>query len=343
MMKAVRMVEVKRPLQEQQIPIPAIGPNDVLVQVKAAGICHSDAHYRAGVSPVEPLPLTLGHEVAGVVAEVGTAVTRLTPGDRVCIHYMTTCGDCEYCHRGSEQFCTSGKMIGKYRDGGYAEYIAVPARSVFHLPEAISFEHGAVMMCSSSTALHALKKTRLQAGETVAIFGMGGLGMSALQLAFALGASRVFAVDIKPNKLALAQQYGAIPVDATAYDPVQVILDETNGRGVDVALELIGLPLTMRQSLLVLGVMGRAGIAGLSDKSIDISPYRELMGKEAELIGVSDHLAAEIPLLLDLAQQGKLDLSQVVTSTVPLDAAAINGVLDRLDQFSSDVRVVITP
>ncbi len=343
MMKAIRMVEVKRPLQEQQIPIPTLGPNDVLVQVKAAGICHSDAHYRAGVSPVEPLPLTLGHEVAGVVAEVGTAVSRLIPGERVCIHYMTTCGDCEYCHRGSEQFCTSGQMIGKYRDGGYAEYIAVPARSVFPLPDAISFEHGAVMMCSSSTALHALKKTRLQAGETVAIFGMGGLGMSALQLAFALGASRVFAVDIKPNKLALAQQYGAIPVDAVAHDPVQVIMDETNGRGVDVSLELIGLPLTMRQSLLALGIMGRAGIAGLSDKSIDITPYTELMGKEAELIGVSDHLAAEIPLLLDLAQRGKLDLSQIVTSTVPLDAAAINGVLDRLDQFSSDLRVVIKP
>ncbi len=343
MMKAVRLVAVKRPLQEEQIPVPAIGPNDVLVQVKAAGICHSDAHYRAGVSPAEPLPLTLGHEVAGVVAEVGTAVSRLKPGDRVCIHYMTTCGDCEYCHRGSEQFCTSGQMIGKYRDGGYAEYIAVPARSVFQLPEAIPFAHGAVMMCSSSTALHALKKTRLQAGETAAVFGMGGLGMSAVQLAFALGAPRVFAVDIQPSKLALAQQFGAIPVDAAAADPVQAILQATNGRGVDVALELIGLPLTMRQAVQVLGIMGRAGIAGLSDKTFDIAPYTELLGKEAEIIGVSDHLAAEIPLLLDLAQQGKLDLSPVVTATVPLDAAAINGVLDRLESFSSDVRVVITP
>lgn len=342
-MKAVRLVAAQRPLQEQQIPIPTPGPHDVLVQVKAAGICHSDAHYRAGVSPAGPLPLTLGHEVTGVVQAVGTAVSRLRIGDRVCVHYMTTCGDCAYCHRGSEQFCTSGQMIGKHRDGGYAEFLVVPARSAFSLPAAISYAHGAVMMCSSATALHALKKTRLQAGETVAIFGMGGLGMSAVQLAFALGAGRVFAVDIQPPKLALAQQFGATPVDASAHDPVQAILAATNGRGVDLALELIGLPLTMRQAVQVLAIMGRAGIAGLSNQTFAIAPYTELLGKEAEIIGVSDHLAAEIPLLLALAQQGKLDLAPVVTTTIPLDATAINGVLDCLDRFSSDVRVVITP
>ena len=342
-MKAVQLIEPGKPLQLREVPMPEVGATDVLVQVMAAGICHSDAHYRSGLSPVEPLPLTLGHEVAGVVAEVGTAVSRLKSGDRVCIHYMTTCGDCEYCNQATEQFCTSGQMIGKYRDGGYAEYIVVPARSAFTLPDEIPFAQGAVMMCSSSTSFHALLKTRMKPGETVAVFGAGGLGMAAIQLAYALGAAVVYAVDIKEDKLALAESFGAVPVDAAGQDPVAAIMDLTNGRGVNVALELIGLPATMRQSVQSLALMGRAGIVGLSAQSFSITPYTELLNKEAEIIGVSDHLAAEMPLLIDLARRGKLDLSNVITETVALEAAPINHVLDRLDQFGKGVRAVIKP
>jgi 2-desacetyl-2-hydroxyethyl bacteriochlorophyllide A dehydrogenase len=342
-MKAVQLIEPGKPLQLREVPMPAVGPTDVLVQVMAAGICHSDAHYRSGLSPVEPLPLTLGHEVAGIVAEVGTAVTRLNPGDRVCIHYMTTCGDCEYCNQANEQFCTNGQMIGKYRDGGYAEYIVVPARSAFMLPDEIPFEQGAVMMCSSSTSLHALMKTRLIPGETVAIFGAGGLGMAAIQLAYALGAATVYAVDIKEDKLILAKTFGAVPVNATRYDPVASLTDLTNGRGVDVALELIGLPATMQQAVQSLAILGRAGIVGLSAKAFSITPYTELLNKEAEIIGVSDHLAAEMPLLIDFVRRGKLDLNNMITETVFLEEAPINHVLDRLDGFGKGVRAVIKP
>src|SRR2546427_3818586 len=199
-MKAVRLVEPGQPLELRDVPIPSPGPSDVLVRVKAAGICHSDAHYRAGKSRVHPLPLTLGHEVAGIVEETGPAVNNVKVCDRVCLHYLVTCGNCSYCKDGSEQFCTSCQMIGKYRDGGYAEFILIPARSVFQLPEKIPFEQGAIMMCSSATSLHALAKARLKPGETVAIFGIGGLGLSAIQLAKASGASKGFAVDINPKK-----------------------------------------------------------------------------------------------------------------------------------------------
>jgi 2-desacetyl-2-hydroxyethyl bacteriochlorophyllide A dehydrogenase len=342
-MKAVQLIEPGEPLQLRDVPMPTVGSKDVLVQVMAAGICHSDAHYRSGLSPVEPLPLTLGHEVAGVVAEVGTAVTRLNPGDRVCIHYMITCGDCEYCNQATEQFCISGQMIGKYRDGGYAEYIVVPARSVFVLPDEIPFEQGAVMMCSSSTSLHALMKTRLKPGETATVFGAGGLGMAAIQLAYALGAATVFAVDIKEDKLALAEKFGAVPVNAAGDDPVKTITDLTNGRGVDVALELIGLPATMQQAVRSLAILGRAGIVGLSAKEFSITPYTELLNKEAEIIGVSDHLAAEMPLLIDFVRRGKLNLNDVITETVALEEAPINHVLDRLDGFGKGVRAVIQP
>jgi 2-desacetyl-2-hydroxyethyl bacteriochlorophyllide A dehydrogenase len=342
-MKAVRLIEPNRPLELQHVPPPPLGPNDVLVRVKAAGICHSDAHYRAGRSRVHPLPLTLGHEVAGVVEKAGADVSGLRPGDRVCVHYLATCGQCAWCRRGLEQFCPAGAMMGKYRDGGYAELVLMPARSLFRLPDEIPFEQGAVMMCSSATSLHALRQARLSPGESVAVFGAGGLGMSAIQLARAAGAGDVFAVDIKPAKLQMAERLGAIPVNAALADPVQEIQRLTRGRGVDVALELIGLPLTMRQAVLALGIKGRAALAGISELTFEIAPYQEVLSKEAEIIGVSDHLASEMPQLLDWARQGKLDLSSVITRAVPLDADAINRTLDGLEKFGEDVRVVIQP
>ncbi|HEU5099734.1 MAG TPA: zinc-binding dehydrogenase, partial [Roseiflexaceae bacterium] len=331
MMKAVRMVGVGQPLELQEIPIPEIGPNDILVRVRAAGICHSDVHYRAGRSPVRPLPLTLGHEVAGVVEQVGASVTSVGVGERVCLHYNLTCGDCYYCSTGNEQFCPNVLMLGHYTNGGYAEYIAVPARNAVALPDEIPFEQGATLMCASATAFHALRKSRLKAGETAAIVGVGGLGMSAIQLARAFGALDVFAVDINADKLQLAASYGAIPVHARQVDPVAEIRRLTGGRGVDVAVELIGLPQTMRQTVQCLGVMGRAVIAGIGDQPLEIDTYRELLGNEAEIIGSNDHLLQELPLLVELARRKVLDTSRVVSRVVPLDAGAINQTLDALE------------
>jgi len=342
-MKAVRLVAVGQPLQMHKVSLPVVGERDVLVRVKAAGICHSDAHYRAGVSPAGPLPLTLGHEVAGVVEKAGAQVANVKAGDRVCLHYLVTCGDCAYCSRGNEQFCVKGKMIGKHRDGGYAEHILMPARSVVILPDEIPFEQGAALMCSSSTCFHALRKARMQPGETVSIFGAGGLGMSAIQLAQAMGALEVYAVDIVEAKLELAERYGAIPVNAAQTDPVAEIRRLTNGRGVDVALELVGLPQTMRQAMLSLAALGRAALVGLTKQSFEVYPYTELLGKEAEVIGSSDHLFSELPLLLEFARRGVLDLSDVITRTVPLDAQAINAALDELERFGGNVRTVIMP
>jgi 2-desacetyl-2-hydroxyethyl bacteriochlorophyllide A dehydrogenase len=286
--------------------------------------------------------LTLGHEISGVVAQVGDLVSGWRPGDRVCLHYLATCGHCPYCHQGTEQFCVSGQMIGKQRDGGYAEFIVVPARSVFPLPDAIPFEQGAVMMCSSATAFHALRKGRLAAGETVAIFGAGGLGMSAIQLARALGALRVFAVDLDAGRLALAERLGAAPVDAQAADPAVEIKRLNGGRGVDVALDFVGIPATLRPAIASLAPFGRAVAVGLGDQPVPIYPYQEIINREAEIIGCSDHLASEIPLLTELVRRGALDLAPVVTDVIPLDAAAINAALDRLERYGAGgVRTVI--
>ena len=234
-------------------------------------------------------------------------------------------------------------MIGKHRDGGYAEFIKVPGANAFLLPDDISFETGAIMMCSSATALHALKKARFKAGESIAIFGFGGLGFSALQLARAFDCGDVYVVEINPAKLATAANMGAITVDAKTADPVAQIKEATAGTGVDVALELIGSAKTMRQAVLCLGPLGRAALVGLMAEPMSIFPYTELINKEAEIIGVSDHLATELPALLEFARRGKLRFPPEILRVVDLDAAQINAALDALQDSIDHVRTVIVP
>ena len=321
---------------------PTPGPGEAVVRVRAAGICHSDAHYRAGTSPTADLPLTLGHEVAGEVAALADD-SDYRVGERVCLHYMATCGACDFCHDGHDQFCVHGEMIGKDRDGGYAEYIVVPERSLVALPDAVSFEEGAVMMCSAATSLHALRKSRLRTGENVAVFGVGGLGMAAVQLAHALGAANVFAVDINPAKLTMAATYGAQTIDANDDDPVAAIRERTAGRGVDVAVELVGLPETIQQSIATLAVGGRAAVAGITNQDVAVAVYRDVICREAELIGVSDHLKTELVELAGMVEAGRLNLAAGIARSLPLEAEAINEALNALDRFGDDVRVVIVP
>jgi propanol-preferring alcohol dehydrogenase len=234
-------------------------------------------------------------------------------------------------------------MIGKHRDGGYAEFINVPAKNAFVLPDDISFEVGAIIMCSSATALHALNKARLKPGESVAIFGFGGLGFSALQLARAFDCGEVFVVEINPTKLASAKKFGAVAIDARAGDPVDQIKDATNGKGVDVSLELIGSAKTMRQCVLCLAPLGRAALVGLTADSMAIFPYAELINKEAEIIGVSDHLASEIPTVIEFSRSGKLRFPTDALRVVDLDAKEINAALDAVQDSIDHVRTVIVP
>jgi threonine dehydrogenase-like Zn-dependent dehydrogenase len=199
------------------------------------------------------------------------------------------------------------------------------------------------MMCSSATALHALNKARLKRGESVAIFGFGGLGFSALQLARALGAREIYVVEINSAKLATISKFAGAAIDANAGDPVEQIKDATGGTGVDVSLELIGNPKTMRQAVLCLAPLGRAALVGLTKESMSIFPYPELINKEAEIIGVSDHLATELPTLIECARSGKLRFPSEALRVVDLDAREINAALEALRHSIDHVRTVIVP
>jgi propanol-preferring alcohol dehydrogenase len=177
--------------------------------------------------------------------------------------------------------------------------------------------------------------------ERVAIFGFGGLGVSALQLARALGAAEVFAVDIRAEKLSLAETLGAVAVDASRDDSLARLMGATRGAGIDVALDFVGVPAVMRQAVRCLAPRGRAVLVALSDQRLELDPYREILGREAELIGSNDHTLAELSELISFVERGALDLAPAVTATVPLDAAAINGVLDALEQSRAGVRTVV--
>lgn len=338
-MRALQLVAPGLPLELREIATPQPAADDVVVDVVAAGICRSDVHYRSGFPRVGPLPLTLGHEVAGTVAAVGPQVAEFNRGDRVCVHYQVGCGLCDYCKSGFEQFCRDGKMIGNGRAGGFADQIMIPSRNVIRVPEAVPLDHAAVMMCSSATSLHALRKGRLAAGESVAVFGVGGLGMSAIQLALIEGAATVFAVDINETKLARAEDLGAVPVNANL-DAATEILE--NG-GADVALDLVGSAAVMQQCLAALAPMGRAVAVGLTPDTFPVGPYTDLVSGESELIGASDHLTSEIVELLGHAASGRLVLDDIVERSVPLTAESVNATLDDLERFGNTIRTVIAP
>ena len=342
-MRALRIETHGQPLTAIDIAAPSAAPDEVVIRVRAAGICHTDANLRRGGSSSAALPLIPGHEIAGDIAAVGADVRDRAVGQRVCVHYVVSCAHCLHCRAGREQFCTTGQMIGAQRQGGYAEFVAVPARNTVELPDSISYVHGAVMMCSSATSLHALHRGRIAIGDTVAVLGIGGLGISAVQIARELGAARVFAIDRDAEKLSVAASLGAEIVNATDTDAVARVRELTDGIGVTIALDLVGAPVVTLQALHMLAVHGRAVAVGIHPHAMELPVYRTILGPEVELVGANDHLLSELNDLLAMAERGALDLTPVNVRTIPLDASAVNAVLDALDSYQAPFRTAIVP
>jgi len=339
-MKAARLHRIGDELSIDNVEVPKIGPNDVLVDIKAAGICHSDLNYRNGVVPIRRLPLTLGHEIAGVVEKKGDRVKGLKESDRVCVHYVVSCGRCVYCRTNRENFCVEYEMIGMTIDGGFAEYIKVPARSIMKLPKTVPFDQGSIIGCAVSTAFHALRRGRLAKGDTVLVNGIGGLGVHVLKLAKVLKAGRVIAIDVSDEKLKLAKRMGADDVvNASAEDPSEKIKETTQGRLADVVVDLVGVG-TIERMIDCVGKGGRMVLVGIGQKEMRISPYHTIIGKEMDLLGVNDHLSTELTELIRLVSSGKLDLSDSVTHRLPLEE--VNSGFKILEEkIGNPIRVVV--
>lgn len=320
-MTAARLHRVHAKLSLDRVPIPEISASDILIDVQASGICHSDLNYRDDVAPVGKLPIILGHEIAGLVAEKGTRVKGLEIGNRVLVHYVLSCGRCRYCLTNRENLCVKYGMIGKDVDGGFAEYSRVPVTSTVQLPDRIPFEQGAIMGCAVSTAYHALTRGRLKRGETIAIIGIGGLGMHAVQLAKTVfHAGQVVAVDRFDWKLKHAKRFGATDtVNVEDQDVTAALRRLTDGRFADVVVDFVGHEKTIQQGVNLVAKGGRLVVVGIGAGAVTISPYESLIGKEMEIVGVDDHLKSELIQLIDLVKSRKLDLSHSVTHRVSLE------------------------
>jgi D-arabinose 1-dehydrogenase-like Zn-dependent alcohol dehydrogenase len=321
-MIAARLHRVGTKFTIDRVNVPTIGEDDVLVEVKACGLCHSDMNYRDGVAPVGKLPITLGHEIAGVISKTGSRVKGVDEGDRVVVHYVVSCGRCSFCRSGFENYCLHYRMIGKDIDGGFAEYVKVPARSIVKLPEALPFEQAALMGCALPTAYHALKRGRIQPGDLVVIFGIGGVGIHAVQLAARVfKAKMVVAVDVLDWKLRMAKELGARAiVNAAKQDVPKAIGRITGGKFGNVVLDFVCHNRTMKQAIASAGKGGRIVFVGITNDSLQITPYKTLLGSELEIIGVDDHLYSDMTKLIQLIRGRRISLSRSVTHTVRLDA-----------------------
>jgi len=338
-MQAIRLTAPGQPLEAHTLPDPSPGEGEIVVDIRRAGICHTDAHYRAQEGRTV-LPVTLGHEIAGVVSAVGANVSSVAEGDRVALHYLTSCGECDRCLRHGEQFCTTGTMIGRHRDGGYAQRILVPAVNAVPIPDEVPFDAAAIMMCSTATAYHALRLASPESRDSLAILGLGGLGVSAVQLAKTFGITELYAIDVVPEKLELAASFGATPIDARN-DVRKAIYDATEGRGVDIVLDFAGNAGATHAALRALAAGGRLVLVAINLRELTIDPFSDVLAKERRIIGCSDHTRAELVELMELARTGAIDLSRAITRTVPLEAAPINGVLDELEARTGHLRAVI--
>ena len=305
LMRAARYYGPGTGLVVETLPVPEPGPGEALVRVTATGLCHTELQFLAGTLNLGVAPLTLGHEIAGEVAELGEGVHDLRPGDRVVVYYDNPCGECEWCQSGREHLCPNmGPQIGFTGDGGFAEYVRVPARNLLVVPEGLAAEEAATLCCSAATALHAVRAVaQVQPGETVLVYGVGAVGLAIVQLARLAGATAI-AVGRSAEKLALARDLGAdLVLNAREQDVVAETLRATPHEGVDVVFELVGAAETMTNSVAVLRRRGRLVFVGYGEDRLSVNPLH-LVLKELQVRGSLGNTREELREVLDLAAAG---------------------------------------
>jgi 6-hydroxycyclohex-1-ene-1-carbonyl-CoA dehydrogenase len=339
-MKAAVFNESGKPLNVRDWDIPEIGDCDVLVRVEACGVCHTDLHYiDHGVPTFKKPPLILGHETSGVVERKGDKVEDLSEGDKVLLPAVLTCGGCSMCRSGRENICEKMVMYGNHIDGAYAEYVKAPAKDVFRLPKEIPIKEGCIIADAVTTPYHAVyNRAGVRPGDTVAVFGCGGVGINTVQMCRSAGAS-VIAVDISEKKLEWAREFGAIEVvNPKSEDPAKRIKKLSLG-GVDISFEVIGNPDAIRQAFDSLRPGGRLCVVGYSAKDASISAAK-LMFREMDIVGSLGCRPVDYPRVIEMAKQGKIELKRQVTHRFELQQ--INEALQLL-RSGEALRIIVIP
>ncbi|MBA2245014.1 MAG: alcohol dehydrogenase catalytic domain-containing protein [Gemmatimonadetes bacterium] len=327
-------------LRIEEVPRPEPGPGEVLVEVRAAAMNHLDLWVRRGL-PIEiTMPHIGGSDVAGVIAEVGSGVTGVTVGERVVVNPSLWCGRCRWCIRGEESLCVHYRILGEHTNGGFAEFVAVPATNVYPLPESISFEAAAALPVSYQTAWRALiTRAALRAGEDVLVLGAsGGTAIATIQIAKLAGA-RVFAVTSGAESVARVRELGAdLVYDRTEVDFSREVYRETGKQGVDVVVEGIG-EATWTPSLRALAPNGRLVNYGATTGSKVVSDLRLIFWKQLQIIGTTMASRSEFEAMLRVALRG--EIRPVIDIVLPLDQ--VREAHERLEAGDQFGKIVLVP
>lgn len=317
-MRAAVLHAIGQPLRIQDVPIPSIGPEDVLVRSMACGICGTDLHIRDGWGYTPALPFIMGHEVAGIVAKTGEKVTRFTVGDRVVPNNFFTCGSCFYCRTNRETQCVQlDGILGVLKHaGGYAEYFAIPARQLFPLPDTIPFTEGGVIADAVVTAVHAVRRGRVAPGETVVIISIGGCSAAAIQVCKAYGA-RVISVVRSRRKAQRAHDLGADATIDSRDGDAKIALKELAERfNVACVIDGVGTAETLGLGMQTLTNGGRLVVLGYSQERYPIDP-RQVAVRELEVIGTRSGGREDTVEAIRLV--GSPGWKPIVTDTYPLE------------------------
>nr|WP_233204299.1 2,3-butanediol dehydrogenase [Halegenticoccus soli] len=337
---------------------PTLGPDEVRIEVDSCGICGSDLHeYVAGPIFVpdrdphpltgERLPITMGHEFGGVITAVGDGVSTHEKGQAVAVNPIVWCGECRYCVEGKYHLCESVGFVGlSGGGGGFSERVTVPAVQAVPLPDGVPTEHGALVE-PFSVGLHAVRRSGLQAGDSVAVFGSGPIGLAVVQAARAAGAGRIFVSEPREARRSLARESGADDlVDPTETDPVEYVHAETGG-GTDVTFEVAGIETTFKQALETAKADGRVTIVSIFEGEISMHPNTIVLGERA-VTGTLAYLGGplsdrEFGAVLRLFGDGELDPEALVTARIDLPDVVDEGFDELLDGESEHVKILVRP
>jgi 2-desacetyl-2-hydroxyethyl bacteriochlorophyllide A dehydrogenase len=302
-------------LKIEEVDCPRPGAGEVLVEVAANGLCHTDVTYYAAQIPekMRIYPLILGHEAAGKVVALGDGATGLAEGDSVLLPPVYGCGDCPSCNSGEDNLCRRSNMLGGTRHGAYAQYVALPARYAFKMNPSVELERACVAADAVSTVYYALKeRVSMKSGDSVAVFGAGGLGLAALNVARELGAAKLYAVDVREDSLEAARKLGAEVINATGKEKIFKELKSLSGDGIRIALDCVGLGSTISEAFGTVCKGGEVAVIGFTLEKVTLSAG-SFMGLQKRVGGSWGCPTRLFPEIVKLLEGGGIDFGVLVS------------------------------
>ncbi len=328
----------KMPIRE--VPVPEIGPDEVLIAVDSVGICGSDVHGYRGTTGRRKPPIIMGHEFSGMVDKFGTNVKGYNSGDRVIAQPLRTCGVCDNCKAGYPNICSNRDILGVNLNGAYADYVKVHKNMIFHLPEEMNFTQGSLVE-PLAVAMRAVNQTEYKLSESVMIIGAGTIGLLTILAARMKGAAKIIVSDMNEHRLAMAEKLGAdIIINGTKEDPIEVVRSATGGKGVAAVIEAVGITATANQSLFAARNGGHVTWIGNSDPEVTIN-MQQIVTRELTLKGTYG-FNKEFEFAIEAVKSGLIDPTILVEATASLTDGP--RIIDDLASGKSDlIKVILKP